>query len=214
MNMYCLSGLGADQRVFKHIRIPGVRLVPVDWAPFDWHDDMACYAQKLAAAIPEKNPVILGLSFGGMLGTEITRMQEVRRLFLVSSAKFKSELPPLSGLVKYLARRRLLPVGLAKIPFKGTYVRFGAETDEEKALLTDILRKTDNRFAKWAFKTLLGWRTEDPPRNTVHLHGTADQLIIPVGVHPDHWIEGGTHFMIYNRAEEISRIIRQELDRL
>lgn len=214
MNIYCLSGLGADQRVFRNLHIPGVRLVPVQWAPFDWHDDLPCYAQKLAASIPEKNPIILGLSFGGMLGTEITRMQDVKRLFLVSSAKNKNELPPLSGLVKYLARHRLLPVGLSKIPFKGTFVRFGASTDEEKALLMDVLRKTDNRFAKWSFKALLGWQTETPPNNTIHIHGTADQLIIPLKVKPDYWIEGGTHFMIYNRAAEIGSIIRGELDKL
>lgn len=214
MNLYCLSGLGADQRIFRKLEIPGITLVSVPWLVPDKHDDMACYAQKLASKIPEKNPLILGVSFGGMLATEISRMQPVKKVFIVSSLKDASQLPPVSPLLKFLFDHRMFPVGLSKIRNKVTFERFGAETEEEKNLLMDILRDTDNGFSKWAFKALLNWNTTTPAVNTLHLHGSADQIIPPDHLHPDYLIEGGTHFMIYKRASEVAAIIGKELDSL
>ena len=74
--IHCISGLGADQRIFQKLQIPGAVLKPVPWPDFDKYDELACYAQKVAALIPEgPDEVILGLSFGGMLASEIARMR-------------------------------------------------------------------------------------------------------------------------------------------
>lgn len=210
-NIYCISGLGADQRAFGKLSIPGAVLKPVDWVAFDKHDGISCYAQKMAATIPEDNPTILGLSFGGMVAAEIAKIRPVKQVFLVSSAKDATELPPVSNLVKFLAHARLLPVFIMKIPSNQVYNRFGVETEEEKALLMDILKKTDNSFSSWAARAMIDWHCTAHADNIIHIHGTADQMIVPQHIHPTHWVEGGTHFMIYRRADEVSRLIAQHL---
>lgn len=209
--IYCISGLGADQRVFQKLSIPGVELKPVLWVPFDKHDGISCYAQKMSASIPEENPTILGLSFGGMLASEIARIRPVRQVFIVSSAKDATELPPVSNLVKFLAHARLLPVFIMKFPSNQVYNRFGVETDEEKALLMDILKKTDNSFSQWAARAMIDWRCTSHADNIVHIHGTDDQMILPQHIKPTHWVKDGTHFMIYRQAEEVGRLIAQHL---
>lgn len=208
-NIYCISGLGADERIFKNISIPGFRLVHLRWPAFDKHDELPCYAQKVAHLIPEKNPNILAVSFGGMLAVEIAKMQPVRRLGLISTAKTREELPPFSGFLKWLMRTRLVPVRLFKTPNFLAYKWFGVENEEQKDVLGAILEDTDRRFAKWAMKALLKWENETVPENVYHIHGKKDKLIVPEGVKANYWIEDGQHFMIYNRAAIINPLLEK-----
>lgn len=210
--IYCLSGLGADQRIFQKLNIPGFKLAPVHWCAFDKHDDLPCYAQKMAIQIPEENPIILGVSFGGMLASEIAKLRPVKKVILVSSAKDATELPQVSAFAKFMVHNGLVPVGIAKVPSKQIYSRFGAKTEEEKTLLMSILKGTDNAFAKWSMKAIIDWRSQTHVPEILHIHGTADKMIIPKFVKPDYWIEGGTHFMIYQNADEISAIIQKNIE--
>lgn len=210
-NLYCISGLGADQRIFQKLDIPGVQLVPVAWPAFDRHDDMACYAQKVLAQIKEEKPMLLGVSFGGMLSVEIAKQAPVQKVIIVSSAKTIDELPPVSAFARFMVHNNLIPVGLFKHFHKQMAERFGAVTEEEKNLLVSILHDTDNAFVKWAGHAMINWQNHQVPQGLVHIHGTADRLIPPTHIHPDYWVEGGSHFMIYNRAAAVSRIIASEL---
>jgi pimeloyl-ACP methyl ester carboxylesterase len=209
--IYCISGLGADHRIFRKLSVNGYQFVPVPWVPFDKHDDLPCYAQKLAVQITDEQPVILGLSFGGMLAVEIAKLRPVQHTILVSSAKTQDELGDPGGLVKFIIKSKIVPASFLTTPNRFVLERFGVTTEEEKELLRDIIRTSDGDFMKWALKALLRWRNHTVPKNLVDIHGTADQIIPAAHVHPNHWIKGGTHFMVYSRAAEISKIIEDVL---
>lgn len=208
--IYCISGLGADKRIFGKVNIPGAHLQHLDWPPYDKHDELACYAQKLADKIPDQHPNILGVSFGGMLAVEIAKIRPVRKVVIVSSAKKHEELPPMKRFVRVLLRSRLLPSFLFNKPNKLVYKRFGTETEEEEQLLGNILRDTDRHFAKWAVKAMMTWRNEVVPEGIYHIHGNADQVILPNGIKANYWVSDGGHFMIYNRASLINPILTRE----
>jgi len=209
--IYCISGLGADQRIFQKLHIDGCDLVPLNWVPYDKHDDLPCYAQKLAARIEDKLPVILGVSFGGMLAVEIAKQQPTKKVFIVSSAKTKAELGHPGNFLKWLINSKILPGAVFTTPNRYTLDFFGAETEDEKALLRDIIRRSDGAFMKWALKALISWESNTWPANVTHIHGTTDKIIPAANVHPDFWIDGGTHIMVYNRAAEVGKIIGDQL---
>lgn len=209
--IHCLSGLGADQRIFQKLSIPGYNLVPVPWCDFDKHDDLPCYAQKMAAQIHEEEPVIMGVSFGGMLASEIAKIRPVKKTILISSAKDAGEMPPVGGFVKFMIDHGVVPVGIAKVRSKQIFRRFGAESEEEKDLLMSILKGTDNAFARWSMKAISNWKSTTHVRGILHIHGTADRMIPAKLVKPDYWIEAGTHFMVYHNAKEISALISKHL---
>lgn len=209
--LYCISGLGADQRMFQRLAIDRVELMHLPWPAYEDRDTIYTYAQKVSALIPVDNPIILGLSFGGMLAVEIARQRPVAKLFLVSSAKTIDELPKPDRIVRFLIKNSLLPAAIFNTPNRFVYSAFGAYTKEEKKLISSILKDTDGHFMKWAFKALLHWDNTEQPASTIHIHGTDDKIIPAVNIHPDHWIQGGTHIMIYNRATEISIIIETYL---
>ena len=88
---------------------------------------------------------------------------------------------------------------------------FGANSADEKDLLTQILLDTDAKFFRWAIYQLFSWEYEWKPVSFLHIHGTADKILhyrsnmaaIPV--------EGGEHLMVYSRAGEVSRILNDHL---
>ena len=206
-NIYCISGLGADERIFKKLNIPNAKLVYLPWVTFDKYDDLPCYAQKMASQISEDDPMILGLSFGGMLVTEIVKQRNIERAFLISSAKGKHELPDVSSTLKYLIQHDLIPYSLFKRPNKILYDRFGAKSDEEKRMLDAIMEDTDTSFLRWALKAILNWQNTIVPANIIHIHGTEDKILQPAFIDATYWLNGGTHMMVYNRANEVSALI-------
>lgn len=212
-SIYCISGLGADQRMFQKLELPGVQLVPVKWPPFSPHDTIPSYAQKVSALIPDENPTIIGLSFGGMVAVEIAKIRPLHQLFLVSSAKAVTELPYPQGWMVMLIRFNLIPTKLINRPNEFVYKMFGAHTDDERALMKKIMEDTDGKFLKWALRAMLKWGNDTWPKDLIHIHGTADKMIPAANVHPTYWIEGGQHIMIYNRAAEVSALIHKNLIR-
>ncbi len=213
--IYCISGLGADHRLFGKLSIPGYELIPLPWLPFDKTDDMVSFAAKMATCIDDKGAIIIGLSFGGMLATEIALKHPDFKVFLVSSAKTASEIKIHGGAVsKWLIQSMIVPPGYLNIPFFTTLYYLGAKTKEERKLLSQVTRDADGRFMKWALKAIATWQNESIPANIIHIHGTADKTIPSAGVHPDYRIEGGSHIMIYNRAEEVGKIISDCLEKV
>lgn len=210
-NLYCISGLGADERIFWNIKLPGINMVHIPWPEHDEHDELPCYAQKVAALIKEDNPLIMGVSLGGMIGVEIAKFREVKKLIVVSSAKTKDELPPYDGWFGKLMKSKILPGFAYKIPNSILLKKFGAESAEDETLLREILKDSDGKFMKWAMKAVATWQNYSYEEPVVHIHGRNDKMIFPNNINAQHWIDDGGHMMIYNRAEEINSILMDEL---
>jgi pimeloyl-ACP methyl ester carboxylesterase len=209
--IYCISGLGADESVFQRTKIKGAQLKHISWPPFDPADDMESYSLKVSALIPGDNPIILGLSFGGMLTVEIAKRRKVKKAIIVSSAKSFVEVPHFSKLVQMVITSLAVPAFFFKMPNAALFKLFGASTENEKQMLSAVLKKSDGQFMRWAMKAVTLWHNTTYPPDIVHIHGTDDKIIPPVAVKPTHWIEGGSHIMIYNKAAEVNRIIEKEL---
>ncbi|MBC7553225.1 MAG: alpha/beta hydrolase [Taibaiella sp.] len=208
-NIYCLSGLGADERIFRKLTIPGYKLVHIPWVPHSGNDTMESYAAKLAVQIKDPAPLVMGLSFGGMMAVEIGRLLPTRKIIIISSAKNRGELPQYNTLFSALIS--LMPSWFYTQPLPPLLERFGAKTTEEKELMKQIIKDSDGGFMKWALSTMQHWRKETTEPNILHIHGTDDDIIPAAGVRPTFWLQGGTHIMVYNRAQEISNIILENI---
>jgi pimeloyl-ACP methyl ester carboxylesterase len=205
--IYCITGLAADHSLFLKLDIPGYELIPMPWQPFDKADNMRTYASKMAQTITAEQPIIIGLSFGGMLSVELAKQHPDWKIILVSSAKTSTELGYNNAFFRWLANKDIVPASLFNRPNSLTLFNLGANTGEEKAMMSQLIRNSDAVFMKWCVRTLLHWNNVTYPANITHIHGTKDRVIRSANVHPDHWVEGGSHIMIYNRAAEVSKII-------
>ncbi len=209
--IFCISGLGADHRIFKNIYIAGFELVPVPWLPIHKTDNMSSYALRLAQTIPDPEPIILGLSLGGMLATEIRKQQSVSKVIIISSAKTKKELGYNNKLLVWLSRINIVPNFIFNKTALFQMYFLGASTKDEKSLMKQIIRESDPTFVKHAIDMLLNWCNDTIPKGITHIHGTADRVIYPKNVHPDYWIKSGSLIMIYNKADEVNMILKEIL---
>lgn len=53
---------------------------------------MADYAKRLSLQITDEQPILIGLSFGGMMAMELAKIIKVQKIVLLASAKSANEL--------------------------------------------------------------------------------------------------------------------------
>lgn len=210
--VYFIPGLGVDSSVFQRIELPsGFEKVMLEWQPLRDDDSLETYALRMARGVElNGNDVIIGLSFGGLIAREIALKKRFKKLVLISSFRSASDLRflPRIGL-KFRAYKVVPNWGYRRL--KGiaqTY--FGGKSREGKILLKRMLDKTDYRFTKWAFNQIKSYQYRDHGELAVHnILGDRDPLISRWSGGSDHVIEGGNHFIIFERAEEVNRILQQ-----
>ena len=203
---YLIPGLGADERVFQFLRLPGEVHV-LQWLPPQTSaEPLPHYAVRLSAAVPPGRACwLVGVSFGGVLALEVARLRPLARVVLISSFAGPRELPWLGRLARATGLYRLLPPQLLpQLPALASWF-FGVKNSRDRQLLTQILRDTDPDFTRWAIARLLQWPGR-PDVTTIRIHGTTDRLLPHGAAHSQHVLPGG-HLIIISRAAEISRIL-------
>jgi hypothetical protein len=205
--IYIFSDLGVDRRVFDNIDFSELDVEFIDWIEPVKNESLENYALRISKKITYGNPILIGLSFGGMIAAEISKIIKVEKLILIASAKNKFELPFIYRLLGKLKLNQLLPNSILKHQNFITNWLFGIESSEEKQLLKSILQDTDSKFLNWAINEIVNWKSEIYPENCFHIHGNNDKIIPIKNVKADFVIENGGHFMTVNKAKEIQEII-------
>jgi pimeloyl-ACP methyl ester carboxylesterase len=207
MKIYCLSGLGVDKKAFQNLKAEGIELIHIDWIRPEKSESLEHYAKRLfdLSNLPHEYN-LLGLSFGGMIATEFSKIRKPKNLYLISTICTRAELRPIFKLIGFLRLHRIVPTSLLKSSNFITNYFFGVKTEEEKKLLKQILKETDSYFLRWALHAILTWKNTDKPSAT-SIHGTRDK-ILPIQKNTDYIISGGGHFMIVGRGKEISEILK------
>ncbi|MBI5856008.1 MAG: hypothetical protein HZB42_00005 [Sphingobacteriales bacterium] len=85
----------------------------------------------------------------------------------------------------------------------------GPKGDKQKKIFREILKDSDPGFIKWAIHSIMHWNNSTIPENVIHIHGTADRLLPYRLVTANYTVNKGTHLMILNNPEEISRLLKK-----
>lgn len=208
--IYFLSGLGADERIFRWLRYDGYQPKHIRWIAPEKGESIEAYALRLAEQIEEDNPIIVGLSFGGMIAVELGKQINAEKVILLSSVKQVSEVPFYFKLFRALPLHRVFPFKTLLWGFYWlAYWLFAPEGRDQKDLLKTVLIETDPHFLKWALHRVVVWKNQDVPQNLVHLHGKGDRIFPYRFVKADYAIENSGHLMVMNRAEEVSNLLEE-----
>lgn len=212
MKVYFISGLGADSRIFTHIRLPeGFEKVNLDWIPPKQNESLSEYAMRLSEKIDTSEKfALIGLSLGGMIASEIAEKYQPAATILVSSITSSRELPKRYKIMNALKLHLLLPMSVIK---SATILKrlFTAESKEDKSLLRQIIRDVDPNFLKWGLNAIPKWDHTSTYPGFCHIHGGKDVIIPIKSTKPTHTIPGGTHMLILTNADEVNSIIAEAL---
>ena len=208
--IYLIPGLGADERVFQNLRplLQGeTRILP--WLTPEPNESLPAYAARMAATIPlAQKGLLVGVSFGGVVGLEINRIRPQLLTVLVSSVPDASSMPPLLRLIRVTGVYRLVPPQLLKLFPKAGQFYFGVRNGEEYQMFKRILRDMEPTYTRWAIHRLLHWDSTNVGRS-IQILGTADRVFPPGPTPVDYLIEGGGHFMVFSHAPEVSKILNK-----
>jgi len=215
MNVYFISGLGADRFIFNKIQLPhGFTKLHLDWIRPQPDEKLEQYAERLSSSIEKDHPfALVGLSFGGMLAMEIARILPAALVVLISSIPSSRCLPPYYKFAGKFDLQRWVPISLLK---SASLLKrlFTVETSEEKKYLRKAIRETDPGFIRWSLGAIVHWRYMPPDANYISIHGTADRLLPIRYTAATHVIRGGGHLMILTRSNDINHILNAELKKL
>ena len=212
MKIFAISGLGADERVFKYLTLD-YELITVEWIKPKKKEPIIEYSKRLIKEYGIENEEdfgILGVSFGGLIAAEISKLIKPNFTILISSVETRSEL---TRIVKIFGKTKIIefiPEKLLNPPKIIAHFMFGTK---KKKLLNSILDDTDLSFTKWAIRELLNWKNESKLMNLIKIGGTNDKMLPPKGENTI-LIKKGEHFMIVDKADEISKIINRKIKRL
>jgi len=209
MKIYCISGLGADERVFQDLNLD-FETIPISWIETYENENISQYSKRLSSIInTHEEFAILGVSFGGLVAVEISQQLNPTITILISSAETKDNLRAIYRAIGKLNILKLIPAFMFNPPRLIANWIFGAKRIE---ILDQILTDTNFKFAKWSAIQLTTWKnTRKVQNNIIKIEGSNDKLIPRTKDEDSIVVENGEHFMIVDKADEISKIINQEI---
>lgn len=209
--LYILSGLGADERVFQRLDLSGFTATFIKWIIPKDKETIENYATRLLDQITSKKPILIGLSFGGLIAVEIAKQIKTEKVILIASAKTKNEIPFYYRFAGQLGIHKLLPTRLLKSSNFITNWFFGTSSTFDKQLLKQILIDTDPTFLKWAIEKVVTWTNRTQTKNVFHIHGTSDKILPVNFVNCNLKIKNGGHLMTLNKADELNKILQEQI---
>lgn len=197
-----MPGMAANSSIFENLKLPesDFALHRLEWFVPDAEMSLSQYAKKMANKIKHENPVLLGVSFGGILVQEMAKIVAVKKVIIVSSVKHTSELPKRMIFAKYTKVHKLLPTGLVNnVELLAKYA-FGETVNKRLELYEQYLSIRDKYYLDWSLDQIINWKQNNYPENLTHIHGDKDP-VFPIGhVKNCITVKNGTHTMIIHRA--------------
>lgn len=212
--IYTIPGLGFTSAIFSKLNINKYEVHHLEWQLPKKEETLNQYAKRFAAQIDwNRNVMLIGQSFGGILAQEIASMFPVQKIILLSSIQHKQELPMRLKMLTTIQLHKYINTNLILATFPFWKKTHGYHTPEEQELFTKMVNLQNNDYLKWAVKQISNW--QGPSKFNVpivQIHGDKDKTFpIELLVKPNYIISGAMHLMAFNRAQEVSEIINAHL---
>lgn len=212
MKAYFISGLGADKKAFQKIKLPpGYEPVFLEWIPPQKDESLVNYAQRFSSFIKsDEEFILIGLSFGGMLASEVAKLHHPLKTIIISSLATSNELPWYFKKAGNIGLHKAVPIKLLKA---GSVLKnlIGVASREDKAIIINYARSADPDLVRWSIHAIVNWKQQDRLPGIIHLHGSDDRMLPIKYTHPDFVIKGGGHLMIFNKADEVNKVLGEIL---
>lgn len=196
-----MPGLAANPLIFERIQLDDAlfEVHYLEWEIPEKNEALLDYAKRIALHIKEENPVLIGVSFGGILVQEIAKHISVRKLIIISSIKTNLEFPKRLRFIKKTKLYKLVPISLMLGFVKLVELVSGEKTKHKMQLYEKFLSVRDARYLKWAFEQVLLWNCLEADKNVIHIHGSRDEMFPLKNIKNCIVVEGGTHVMIFTK---------------
>ncbi|MEX2483268.1 MAG: alpha/beta hydrolase [Brumimicrobium sp.] len=209
-NIYLFPGQGSDCRIFSKLEFDTNRF---EVSCFDYgvpmkDESLEDFALRISKYIDTTREfVLIGVSLGGMLCTELAHQINPSKTIIISSAKTMHELPKKYTLQRQVNLYKVIPANWYK---KGAlFLQPIVEPDRrnEKSTFKAMLKKKSPLYFKRTVKMLVLWNRTSCTEEIIHIHGDKDHTIPLDNLKPSYIVKNGSHMMTLTRARDINKII-------
>jgi pimeloyl-ACP methyl ester carboxylesterase len=211
--VYLFPGQGSDWRLFKHLELPpGYDTVVVSYPVPDKYESLPEYARRFIVKIDQSGPYILiGVSLGGMICTELADTLSPLETIIISSAKSTDELPKRYTFQQNIRINRLITRGMTKAGARILQGIVEPDRKYDRETFREMLKAKDPLYLQRTVDMIINWDRTAFPDRIIHIHGDRDHTIPIKNVRYDYLIKDGSHMMMVTRADEINQILHHLL---
>lgn len=208
-----MPGLAASTAIFERIVLPETdfETILLEWEIPLGNESLADYAKRITEKIKHPNPVLIGISFGGILVQEMAKYVAVRKVIIISSVKSNKEFPRRIKMAKKTSAYKLIPVRLLLRLENLIQFTFGEKAKKKIELYRKFLSVRDIHYLEWAIEKVVLWDRTEAGEKVIHIHGDADEVFPIQYISNCMVVKGGTHVMILSKYkwlnENLPRII-------
>ncbi|VXB58113.1 Alpha/beta hydrolase [Flavobacterium sp. 9AF] len=214
--VYFMPGLAASPTIFENIKLPeeDFEMYYLEWFVPKTKEPLEEYALRMTKKIKHENPVLIGVSFGGILVQEMSKIIKTKKTIIISSVKTYKEMPSRMKIAKKTLAYKLIPTSLlSNIELLVKYA-FGDNIVASRLKLYEkYLSVRDKKYLDWAIECVILWSRDKIDEKIVHIHGDEDSVFPIQNIKDAIVIKGGTHIMIINKYkwlnENLPKIINQ-----
>jgi pimeloyl-ACP methyl ester carboxylesterase len=212
--IFIFPGLGADHRIFHKMNFHSFEPVYIHWLEPLPKETIEAYALRISTQITEPNPIVMGISFGGIMAIEVSKFLPFQKLILLASAKTKHEIPLLYRFLGKLKVPLFFPMNWLKKSNRLSYIVFGVTQKEDQQILDAIYHDTSPNYLRWALHVICTWQNESvnwsnfpSPENFIHIHGTNDRILYYFNIKNAIPIPNGGHLLPLTETQKLEEII-------
>lgn len=209
--VYFMPGLAASIAIFERIKLPEAEfeVIFLEWEiPFE-KESLAAYAKRMAEKIKHEKPVLIGVSFGGILVQEMACFVNARKVIIISSVKSNLEFPRRMVIAKNTKAYKLIPISLVQNIESLAKFSFGKKVNQRLKLYEKFLSVRDKRYLDWAIEQVILWDRTVDDQNVIHIHGDQDDVFPVKYIKKCIVVPGGTHVMILNKYKWLNTNLPQ-----
>lgn len=200
--------MAAGSEIFRNIKLPeNYEIHILDWLIPGKEETIEDYAKRMALTVKEKDAILIGVSFGGVVVQEMNNFLKLKKLIIISSVKTRNELPRRMKIASLTKAYKLIPTSLVLSAEDLTRFSIGPKSKKRLALYQQYLHVRDKQYLDWALEKMVTWNKKERIKNLIHIHGEKDMVFPIKYIDGCRVIEGGTHIMILNKGSEISKML-------
>lgn len=211
--VYFMPGMAASPKIFERICLPSdsFTLHYLEWIMPEKNESLQNYARRMCDCVKHANPILVGVSFGGIVVQEMSRHIPTRQVVIISSVKHHQEFPKKFKFAQLTKAHKLVPTGLATRIEALQLLTFGEKWQKKLSLYEKYLSVRDKNYLDWAIEKIIHWKQSQIPAHLIQIHGTEDHVFPIKNIADAYRVEGGGHAMILSHAKWFNRHLPEML---
>lgn len=210
--VYFMPGLAAGPKIFERIKLPEdkYQIHFLEWmVPQSEDESLKNYVLRLSHKIKEEKPILVGVSFGGIIVQEMAKYIDTSKVIIVSSIKSEKELPKRLKILQLTKAYKLFPSKKIEQLDDFNQLAILPSLKKKTKLYNDYMQMKNHVYFNWALKQVLNWTSDKTLDNLTHIHGDKDGIFPIKHIKDCIEIPGGTHAMIVTKTPRINTVLQE-----